>query len=224
MELYENPATGKQQLDTYIKVPRYLDIPPTKSEAVRGQPEPLVCALRTHLSMARQLIFLSGCFTVRSTYSWRHSSTTSWCWTPCESQLSREIPCQLRRSHIIISSRLQCCLRSGYDTWHDVLRRWQDMMACLRTSAGSQFLGRWSLRRLRFGDTPFRPGGGSVICTFEMHDGKFHETMASALCVHVGIGLHTDSFCETFVLIALQHASWWLARRTPRCEPCRCNL
>lgn len=43
MEIYENPATGKQQLDTYIKVPRYLNIPPTLSEAVRGQPEPLVC-------------------------------------------------------------------------------------------------------------------------------------------------------------------------------------
>lgn len=42
MEIYENPATGKQQLDTYIKVPRYLNIPPTLSEAVRGQPEPLV--------------------------------------------------------------------------------------------------------------------------------------------------------------------------------------
>ncbi|CZT16049.1 uncharacterized protein RCC_01889 [Ramularia collo-cygni] len=41
MEIYENPATGKQQLDTYIKVPKYLNIPPTLSEAVRGQPEPL---------------------------------------------------------------------------------------------------------------------------------------------------------------------------------------
>ncbi|UJO19905.1 Ubiquinone biosynthesis O-methyltransferase [Fulvia fulva] len=41
MEIYEDPKTGKQQLSTYIKVPRYLNIPPTKSEAVRGQPEPL---------------------------------------------------------------------------------------------------------------------------------------------------------------------------------------
>ena len=43
MELFEDPETGKQQLQTYIKVMRYLEIPPSKSEAVRGQPEPLVC-------------------------------------------------------------------------------------------------------------------------------------------------------------------------------------
>lgn len=42
MELYEDPKTGVQKLDTFIKIPRYLNIPPTKSEAVRGQPEPLV--------------------------------------------------------------------------------------------------------------------------------------------------------------------------------------
>ncbi|CAK1360118.1 unnamed protein product [Cercospora beticola] len=42
MEIFEDPKTGKQQLSTYIKVPRYLNIPPSKSEAVRGQPEPLV--------------------------------------------------------------------------------------------------------------------------------------------------------------------------------------
>ncbi|PPJ56792.1 hypothetical protein CBER1_05976 [Cercospora berteroae] len=41
MEIFEDPKTGKQQLSTYIKVPRYLNIPPSKSEAVRGQPEPL---------------------------------------------------------------------------------------------------------------------------------------------------------------------------------------
>ncbi|KAM3421810.1 Ubiquinone biosynthesis O-methyltransferase [Cercospora zeina] len=41
MEIFEDPNTGKQQLSTYIKVPRYLSIPPSKSEAVRGQPEPL---------------------------------------------------------------------------------------------------------------------------------------------------------------------------------------
>ncbi|KAF2167751.1 hypothetical protein M409DRAFT_53722 [Zasmidium cellare ATCC 36951] len=41
MEIFEDPKTGKQQLSTYIKVPQYLNIPPTKSEAVRGQPEPL---------------------------------------------------------------------------------------------------------------------------------------------------------------------------------------
>lgn len=42
MELYEDPKTGIQKLDTFIKIPRYLNIPPSKSEAVRGQPEPLV--------------------------------------------------------------------------------------------------------------------------------------------------------------------------------------
>ena len=42
MEIFEDPTTGKQQLSTYIKVPKYLNIPPSRSEAVRGQPEPLV--------------------------------------------------------------------------------------------------------------------------------------------------------------------------------------
>ncbi|EME76917.1 uncharacterized protein MYCFIDRAFT_147438, partial [Pseudocercospora fijiensis CIRAD86] len=41
MEIFEDPKTGRQQLSTYIKVPKYLNIPPTMSEAVRGQPEPL---------------------------------------------------------------------------------------------------------------------------------------------------------------------------------------
>ncbi|KXS94941.1 hypothetical protein AC578_6137 [Pseudocercospora eumusae] len=41
MEIFEDPTTGKQQLSTYIKVPKYLNIPPSRSEAVRGQPEPL---------------------------------------------------------------------------------------------------------------------------------------------------------------------------------------
>ncbi|KAF7195355.1 Ubiquinone biosynthesis O-methyltransferase [Pseudocercospora fuligena] len=42
MEIFEDPKTGRQQLSTYIKVPKYLNIPPTMSEAVRGQPEPLM--------------------------------------------------------------------------------------------------------------------------------------------------------------------------------------
>jgi len=42
MEIFEDPSTGKQQLSTYIKVPKYLNIPPCLSEAVRGQAEPLV--------------------------------------------------------------------------------------------------------------------------------------------------------------------------------------
>lgn len=42
MEIYEDPNTGKQQLSTYIKIPKYLNVPPSRSEAVRGQPEPLV--------------------------------------------------------------------------------------------------------------------------------------------------------------------------------------
>jgi len=42
MEIFENPETGKQQLQTYIKVMRYLDVPPSQSEAVRGQPVPQV--------------------------------------------------------------------------------------------------------------------------------------------------------------------------------------
>lgn len=42
MEIFEDPSTGKQHLSTAIKVPKYLNIPPVLSEAVRGQPEPLV--------------------------------------------------------------------------------------------------------------------------------------------------------------------------------------
>lgn len=42
MEILEDPTTGKQVLQTYIKVPQYLDIKPSYSEAVRGQPEPLL--------------------------------------------------------------------------------------------------------------------------------------------------------------------------------------
>ncbi|KAK3111401.1 hypothetical protein LTR53_013397 [Teratosphaeriaceae sp. CCFEE 6253] len=41
MEIFEDPVTGKQQLVTYIKVMRYLNVAPAQSEAVRGQPEPL---------------------------------------------------------------------------------------------------------------------------------------------------------------------------------------
>ncbi|CAK4031898.1 S-adenosyl-L-methionine-dependent methyltransferase [Lecanosticta acicola] len=41
MELYEDGNTGQQILSTYIKVPKYLNIKPSKSEAVRGQPKPL---------------------------------------------------------------------------------------------------------------------------------------------------------------------------------------
>ncbi|KAK5115686.1 hypothetical protein LTR62_000775 [Meristemomyces frigidus] len=40
MEIFEDPETGKQQLKTYIKVTQYLDVKPSKSEAVRGQPVP----------------------------------------------------------------------------------------------------------------------------------------------------------------------------------------
>jgi hypothetical protein len=42
MEIFEDPQTGKQQLSTYIKVPKYLNIPPVLSEAIRGQSQPLV--------------------------------------------------------------------------------------------------------------------------------------------------------------------------------------
>lgn len=47
MEIYENEHTGQQILSTYIKVPKYLNIKPSKSEAVRGQPKPLVSFSRS---------------------------------------------------------------------------------------------------------------------------------------------------------------------------------
>lgn len=49
MEIYENEHTGQQILSTYIKVPKYLNIKPSKSEAVRGQPKPLVSSLRSSI-------------------------------------------------------------------------------------------------------------------------------------------------------------------------------
>ncbi|KAK3646180.1 hypothetical protein LTR22_014392 [Elasticomyces elasticus] len=51
MEVFEDPETGKQQLQTYIKVMRYLNIPPSQSEAVRGQPEPLTTYHRPFWSL-----------------------------------------------------------------------------------------------------------------------------------------------------------------------------
>ena len=41
IEIYEDPRTGKQQIDTYIKVKQYLYVEPSQSEAVRGQAMPL---------------------------------------------------------------------------------------------------------------------------------------------------------------------------------------
>ncbi|KAK5733833.1 hypothetical protein LTR17_009385 [Elasticomyces elasticus] len=51
MEVFEDPETGKQQLKTYIKVTQYLDIAPSKSEAVRGQPKPLTTYHRPFWSL-----------------------------------------------------------------------------------------------------------------------------------------------------------------------------
>lgn len=48
MEVLENDATGKQEFHGYIKVSNYLDIQPVKSEALRGQPHPLVHASSAH--------------------------------------------------------------------------------------------------------------------------------------------------------------------------------
>ncbi len=41
IKIYEDPRTGKQQIDTYIKVKQYLYVEPSQSDAVRGQPMPL---------------------------------------------------------------------------------------------------------------------------------------------------------------------------------------
>ncbi|KAK4552376.1 hypothetical protein LTR86_010390 [Recurvomyces mirabilis] len=41
LKIFENPETGKQEVDNHMVVNRYLDIPPSKSEAVRGQPVPV---------------------------------------------------------------------------------------------------------------------------------------------------------------------------------------
>ncbi|KAK4888691.1 hypothetical protein LTR27_012430 [Elasticomyces elasticus] len=42
MELYEDPMDGVQKQIQWIKVMRYLDIGETQSEALRGQPQPLM--------------------------------------------------------------------------------------------------------------------------------------------------------------------------------------
>ncbi|KAK2773510.1 methyltransferase type 11 [Colletotrichum kahawae] len=41
MEVLENEQTGKQEFHRHIKVSKYLDVAPVKSEALRGQPYPL---------------------------------------------------------------------------------------------------------------------------------------------------------------------------------------
>lgn len=43
MEVLENEKTGKQEFHRHIKVSKYLNVAPVKSEALRGQPYPLVC-------------------------------------------------------------------------------------------------------------------------------------------------------------------------------------
>lgn len=48
MEVLEDGTTGKQEFHTHIKVTKYLDIEPVKSEALRGQPYPLVRESNAH--------------------------------------------------------------------------------------------------------------------------------------------------------------------------------
>ncbi|KAK0625080.1 S-adenosyl-L-methionine-dependent methyltransferase [Bombardia bombarda] len=42
IEVAENPNTGVQEIQTSIKVTKYLHIDPVQSQALRGQPEPLI--------------------------------------------------------------------------------------------------------------------------------------------------------------------------------------
>ncbi|KAK3385584.1 S-adenosyl-L-methionine-dependent methyltransferase [Podospora didyma] len=42
IEVVENPDTGGQEIQTSIKVSKYLNIGPVQSQALRGQPEPLI--------------------------------------------------------------------------------------------------------------------------------------------------------------------------------------
>ncbi|KAI0127476.1 S-adenosyl-L-methionine-dependent methyltransferase [Xylariales sp. AK1849] len=51
MEILENDETGKQESHRHIKVSRYLDIQPVKSEALRGQPYPLTLFHRPFWSL-----------------------------------------------------------------------------------------------------------------------------------------------------------------------------
>lgn len=51
IEVYEDPRTDKQQIDTSIKVKQYLNIKPSQSEAVRGQREPLTIYHRPFSSL-----------------------------------------------------------------------------------------------------------------------------------------------------------------------------
>ena len=44
IEVLENPRTGEQEIHHSIKVSKYLNIEPVQSQALRGQPEPLVCS------------------------------------------------------------------------------------------------------------------------------------------------------------------------------------
>jgi len=114
MEIYEDPNTGKQRLDTYIKVPKYLDVPPSRSEAVRGQPEPLVSLPGQMYQEAHLMILCSGFFTDPSGHWWNRFSEMTLSWTPCENPLSRENQFYLKRSHTTISNRRPCCWLSVY--------------------------------------------------------------------------------------------------------------
>jgi len=51
IEVLENDETGEQEFQRYIKVTRYLDIEPVKSEALRGQPFPLILFHRPFWSL-----------------------------------------------------------------------------------------------------------------------------------------------------------------------------
>ncbi|KYG40864.1 hypothetical protein M433DRAFT_77093 [Acidomyces richmondensis BFW] len=42
IQIYEDPATGKQVMETCIKIKQYLNLPPVMSEAVRGQNKPVM--------------------------------------------------------------------------------------------------------------------------------------------------------------------------------------
>lgn len=117
MEILEDPKTGKQLLKTYIKVPQYLNIAPSKSEAVRGQPEALVSLLFAFPYLHAILTWHSGSFIGLFGHFCSHSSTTASSWMPCESQLSRATQCLRRLSHITTFNKHRCSWLFDCGTW-----------------------------------------------------------------------------------------------------------
>lgn len=97
IQVGEDPATGYQTTLYSINVSRYLDIPPTKGEAIHGQSAAQVCSpnflfstYRTDLLEVLLNICLASITSIdHSMKFYRYFSVTHWSWTASKSLLSQ---------------------------------------------------------------------------------------------------------------------------------------